>query len=263
MPMTIRRAFPVEPTFLVFHVARMVAAAAMPLALAVQSRPAGAQPVAVPGTVRATGSASITVVPDLAIVTVQFAANGRTPASAGQAAARSANAIRAAIGALGIPADSMPSSGPPGSWLNRSAMEVRNNGRDTTYVTTDAFTVRIRDLSLVNRVVDTALMQGAQTISNVEFLATDTRSAQLEAIRRATADARIQASAAAEAADRAVGQAQELTVDGPAGPVAFHRAADAAMAMSRAEVATTIVAPELKVTVTVSGRWELVARGSP
>ncbi len=212
------------------------------------------------GHVRASGSASITVAPDLALVTIQYSASGRTPAIAGRSAARRANAIRAAIIALGVPADSMPTWGAGAYWGhagNRSTIQVRNDMRDTSYVTNDAFTVRLRDLTLVGRVIDTALVQGAQTISNVEFVATNTEGAQLEAIRRATLEARARAGAVAEASGLRLGRVLDVNVDAQPVLHAMMRANEG-LAFAQADATTTVVAPELKVSVTVSGSWEMV-----
>ena len=209
--------------------------------------------------VRANGSATIPVEADLAIVTIQYSAGGKTPAIAGRLAATKANAIRAAIIALGIPGDSLPTSGRFGRWgAGRSEIQVRNDMKDTTYVTNDVFSVRIHNLALVGRVIDTALAVGAQTISNVEFQATNTTAATVAAIKKATVTARTHAEAVAEAAGLKLGRAIDLGVDG-AQVLMASSMNDGAMFMKRADAATTVVAPELKVTMSVSGRWELVA----
>jgi uncharacterized protein YggE len=215
--------------------------------------------------VRSHGTATVTVNADLALVTIQHAANARTPAAAGKLAALRANAIRAAIIAVGIPKDSMPTTGRGGWWGGaRSQVEVRNNMRDTVYVTRDAFTVRVRDLKIVGRVIDTALVEGAQTISNVEFRATDTQRDALEALRKATVEARARAQAVAEAAGMLLGRVLDITTEGgmPEAVAAQGPMLAEAMYMKAAvmDAPTTVVAPELKVTMSVSARWELVPR---
>jgi len=237
-------------------VSSLIALAAVAAFTASTPRSASAQATS---EVRASGTATVAVDADLAIVTIQYSAGGRTPAIAGRAAAMRANAIRAAIVALGIPRDSLPTTGRWGRWGNRSEIQVRNEMRDTTYVTSDAFAVRVHDLALIGRVIDTALAVGAQTISNVEFRATNTDAATLEAIRKATLMARRHAEAVAEASGLRLGRAIDFGVDGS--PMVF----SASMAMSEgaalrmADAGTTVVTPELKVTMSVSGRWELVA----
>ena len=209
--------------------------------------------------VRASGAATVSVDADLAIVTIQYSAGGRSPAIAGRAAALRANAIRAAIIALGIPKDSLPTTGRYGRWGSRSELQVRNEMRDTSYVTNDAFAVRIHDLSMIGRVIDTALAVGAQTISNVEFRATHTTVATIEAIKQATVMARSHAEAAAEASGLKLGRAIELAVDGSPMVVASTMAMNEGAMFRMVDASTTVVSPELKVTMSVSGRWELVA----
>ena len=244
--------------------AMSVAVLGAALAVATAASPARGQSTAFPaGTVNASGDANITVDPDLALVTIQYSAGGRTPAIAGRAAATRANAIRAAIVALGIPSDSIPTSSMGGYWRgagNRSNIQVRNEMRDTTYVTNDAFTVRIRDLALVGRVIDTALAQGAQTISNVEFQATNTERAELEAIKRATLEARSRAAAVAEASGLVLGRALNISVNSQPRQLSMANSMNEGLAFARADASTTVVAPELKVSVNVSGQWEMVAR---
>lgn len=211
------------------------------------------------GEVRASGVATVSVEPDLAIVTVQYSASARTPAAAGKAAAARADAIRRAIEALGIPRDSMPTSGGNRWWGgSRSQMEFRREMRDTVYVTNDAFSVRIRNFALIGRVIDTALAQGAQTISNVEFQATNDAPSRLRAIREATVQAKANANAIAEASGLRMGRVIEISTEvQPYMVPRQERSFD--MAMAKADVGTQVVAPELKITMTVHGKWEMIA----
>lgn len=238
------------------YLVRMLVAAALfarPIALAAQT----AQPAAAVSEVHASALATVSLEADLAVVTIQFSASGKTPALAGRAAATRANAIRAAVVAVGIPRDSMPTSGRSGRWGSRSDMRITNNLRDTAYVTNDLFAVRVRDLKLIGRVIDTALTEGAQTISNVEFQATNTTTATIEALKKATVMARANANAIAEASGMRLGRPIELSTSSAQYPMASS-ANDGVMFAKAMSAETTVVAPEMKVTMTVAGRWELV-----
>ena len=225
-----------------------------PIGIAAQ---AAAVPPAV-SEVRASALATVALDADLAVVTIQFSAGGKTPALAGRAAATRANAIRAAVVAVGIPRDSMPTSGRWGRWGSRSDMRITNSLKDTAYVTNDQFAVRVRDLKLIGRVIDTAMAEGAQTISNVEFQATNTAAATIDALKKATVMARANATAIAEASGMRLGRPLELSTSSAQYPMAS--SANEGVMMARAMSAeTTVVAPEMKVTMTVAGRWELVA----
>src|SRR5262249_37263048 len=101
---------------------------------------------------------------------------------------------------------------------------------------------------------------GAQTISNVQFQATNTSAAVLEAIRQATGTARGYAGAIADASALKLGRTLDVSTDvQPYNSVGMADRSDFGMAKSMAAAAPTqVVAPELKVTVTVSGRWEML-----
>jgi uncharacterized protein YggE len=221
-----------------------------------------AQPSQPAGEVRASGTATVGIEPDLALVTVQYSASGRTPAAAGKAAAARADAIRKAIVAVGIPYDSIPTKQAYGwyGWYggNRSDMQVHNDRRDTTYVTNDAFTVRVRDFKLLGRVIDTALAQGAQTISNVSFQATDDSPARIRAIKEATAQARANAGAIAEASGLRLGRILDISTDASPYFARMDEMSQVGLAQAKA-IGTQVVAPELKVTVSVNGRWEMLS----
>lgn len=206
--------------------------------------------------VQTSGSWTLTVPADLATISIEFTARARTPRAAGRAAAQRANAIRQALLSLGIPQDSMPTGGRWGWWGARSQMLVDPSGRDTTFTTSDVLTVRIRDLALIGRAIDTALVQGAQTISNIQFAATDTRAARLEALREATRQARASAEAIAEASGGHLGRVIELTTErrGYEGYSGFRLEE---IVTSASSGATTVVTPQLHLSVTVYGRWIL------
>jgi uncharacterized protein YggE len=235
-------------------------AAATPLAPSQRIDAQGIQTLQPAGEVRASGVATVGIEPDLAIITVQYSANGRTPAAAGKSAAARADAIRRAIVAVGIPYDSIPTKSRYSWWWggNRSQMEFRNNMRDTIYVTNDAFSVRVRDFKLLGRVIDTALAEGAQTISNVSFQATNDSPARIRAIKEATAQARANAGAIAEASGLRMGRVLEISTDASPYMMAQDEMSQVGFAQAKA-IATQVVAPELKVTVTVSGRWEMLS----
>ncbi|HEV2643497.1 MAG TPA: SIMPL domain-containing protein, partial [Candidatus Elarobacter sp.] len=159
-----------------------LALAAMPVLVAAQDAPASDVPE-----VRTSATATRGVRPDLATVTLQFAATGRTPREAGARVAMRADSLRRAIGAIGIPRDSLVSRAQWGWWPTRIEIlpqpvryppPVPNaqwvaGVQDTLYRAHDAIEVRIRDLSKVGAVIDTAMAHRITEISPVHFSATD------------------------------------------------------------------------------------------
>jgi uncharacterized protein len=211
--------------------------------------------------VRTSGVASIPVRANLATVTFEFSARGRTPRAAGKATAARANAIRRALIAVGIPRDSLPTGGQWGWWGSRARLEPGPYGRDTSYVVTDVFTARIRDLTLIGRAIDTALVEGASSVSNVQFGATDTDREYVRGLGDATRRARENAAAMAEAEGGALGRAIELNTQAMRDDYYSPFDLRSSQVTSAASwESSSIVVPELKVTVTVYGRWELLPK---
>jgi uncharacterized protein YggE len=137
--------------------------------------------------------------------------------------------------------------------------------RDTTYRAHDAIEVRIRDLSTVGAVLDTATRQGITDISGLQFSATDVTATQEEALREATVRARRKAEAIAAASGLQLGRVLSLSTqsdyaeryrfDDFAG-VGVNGAAEGAGERSP----TVVVRPSVPVSVTVYGRWELLTK---
>ncbi len=134
-------------------------------------------------------------------------------------------------------------------------MRTDYTGRDTTYVTTEVMTARIRDLTLTGPVIDTALSEGAQEISNVQFTTTDTRVAYLQALKEATRLVRQRAEAMAQAAAGTLGRTIELTTE----PRHYYEESSFTLGnfvSLDGGSATSVVTPQVTVGVTVYGRWE-------
>lgn len=227
-------------------------------------------------------SAERSVSADLATVTLRFWRTGATPADAGRALALKSDSVRAALGVLGVPRDSVV-SGSRWYWWRGRIEVVETDGRledvystdaqgnrrlarqivhrDTSYRAHEQLEVRIRDVSRVGRVIDAVLAQGITDLGDVAFSATDTEAAQREAIRLATERARARAEVIAAAGGGRLGRTLRLSTEGGGevrhvpyyGIMGLDSAGDAAPAG-----ATVVVAPVLKVTASVHGRWAFV-----
>ncbi len=221
--------------------------------------------------------------PDLATVTLQFTAEGGTPAQAGSRLASRADSLRRALATLGIPRDSLVNRNRWYWWRGRietipgpvkiaprstPGSDPRFNYpvQDTTYRAHDAIEVRMHDLSRVGAVLDTALGRGISDISDVRFTASDVSAAQVEALREATVRARKQAEAIAAAGGLQLGRVLALSTQ--ADYVGGYGADDFALRGVTLGTAgtvadgtpTVVVQPSVPVSVTVYGRWELIPR---
>jgi len=252
-------------------------------ALVLLSKPVRAQarpdrPETPPPEVRTSVTVQRTVQPDLATVTVGLAADGVTPAQAGSRLALRVDSLRRALATLGIPRDSVVNRSRWYWWRGRMEIipepvryvpraapapdgRVRDALQDTTYRAHDALEIRIRDLGKVGAVLDTIMGRGIADISEVRFTAGDPAAAQEEALREATVRARRQAEAIAAASNLQLGRALGLSTQGDYND--RYRTYDA-VSLSGVSVGagtpTVVVQPAIPLSVTVYGRWELIAK---
>jgi uncharacterized protein len=231
--------------------------------------------------VRTAATVQRSVQPDLATVTLQFTADGTTPAQAASRLAGRADSLRRALSTLGIPRDSVVNRSRWYWWPGRietipepmrygapsrpgSDGRPRDRVQDTTYRAHDAIEVRIRDLSKVGAVLDTVTGRGITDISGVQFAASDIAAVQEEALREATVRARRQAEAIAAASGLQLGRVLSLSTQADyADQYRFYdwASAGAVTAGALAEGSRTVVVqPSIPVSVTVHGRWELVSK---
>jgi uncharacterized protein YggE len=231
--------------------------------------------------VRTAGIAKRNIPPNLAIFTVDFSAPGATPAEAGRHLAARADSLRRALATLGIPRDSLITRSQWYWWRGRVDFTVvplrcvtrvnpppggpycDNVPPDTTFRAHDAIEVHISDLHRVGAAIDTVMGRGLTDISGIRFTNTDVAAVQDSALRDATQRARAQAEIIATAGGMRLGRVlflstQSTSVERPY-PY-FTLDAVGVSAASNGGTDTQIVQPSIPVTVTVYGRWELVAR---
>ena len=231
--------------------------------------------------IRTAATVQRTVPPDLATVTLSFSALGRTPAEAGSNLASRTDSLRRALATLGIPRDSVVNRSRwswwggrievlpgPTRWLTRTdsgpdGRPLKYMVQDTTYRAHDALEVRIRDLTKVGAVLDTALGRGITSLSDVTFTASDVSAAQDDALRLATIRARRQAEVIAAAGNLQLGrtlslstQADNVVQTRPWWGLGLSSSAEGSAGGEGSP--TVIVRPSVPVSVTVYGRWELI-----
>ena len=226
--------------------------------------------------IRAAGTAKRGLRPDLATITVQFSAMGTTPREAGRLVALKADSLRRAFSASGIPLDSLVSGSRWYWWRGR--IEVAMVPRyvpversptprvtqviDTLYKASDAIEVRVRDLSRVGSVIDSALAHGVTEISPVRFSATPSPEVQDALTREATRSARRQAEAMASASGSRLGRLLALSTQPETrygyDPYGLSEISVSSSFSGGEPGATTVVQPSITVTTTIYGRWEVL-----
>ena len=126
------------------------------------------------------------------------------------------------------------------------------------YNVTNSILVDVSDLSMVGRVIDTAISKGANMITSLDFYASNTDQARRQAIAQAIQKAKADAEAAAAAAGGSSAGLLEVNVGAyfPPRPVDYAVKLEAA-----SRTADTPINPgDQTIAVNVNTRWRFVAR---
>ena len=158
-----------------------------------------AQPLARNPFVRAAGQATVSVNPDLA--RIDFSAVTQAPnaqAAASQNATQVGTLISQLQGLLGANADIKTIN----YSLNPNYIYPRDGGLPTLagYTATNTVRVTTNDLANVGRVIDTGIQAGANQVSSLQFGLKDEQPARVQALKQATAQAKVRAEAMAAGA---------------------------------------------------------------
>jgi hypothetical protein len=196
-----------------------------------------------------TTTRSVDLAPDHAVLYLGVTTRDPDAARAGEQHAGIAQRVRAALGALGFRAESLPTIG----YTVRPEYD-RDRNRPIGYSAQSRIQVRVHDLGRVGRVIDAALGAGANVVSGLSFESTRSDRARLDALARAVAAAREEAEAIARAAGGRLGALLEANT----GEVGFIRGAREVMMRAQGEVETPIMPGTLEITATVTTRWEFI-----
>jgi uncharacterized protein YggE len=224
--------------------------------------------------------------PDLATVTLQFVADGKSPSEAGSKLAARADSLRRAFLALGIPRDSLISASQWYWWRGKIEVlpqppryvpriqpapnEPRNDVyHDTLFRAHDGIEVHMRDLSKVGAVIDAALSMRVTSISQVHFTVSAARTADVQdsLLAEATKRARQQALVLANANGSVLGGVRSLSTESEGNRYDRYDVDFGAKGMMVSEPAsdagaspTTVVEPLIQISVSVFGRWLLLPK---
>jgi len=216
------------------------------LLLATMAPGAALADAAVPTRIQVAGTGTVTLAPDVAIVSASVQTNS---ANASDAVGRN-NAIyervAAALAQLGIERADVTLAGYSVNYFPKPEKPAP----DTVYGYTVSrdFTVKVRAIAKAGNVVDAVTRAGATSIGGVSFGLSDPAAAQASATAKAVDDARAKAEALAAAAHLRITGIRSIDLGGGSGPVMPM----AKMMMSAApEPATQFDTSSVGVTVTV------------
>ena len=208
-----------------------------------------------PGFIDVSGSGVISVAPDRA--TVSFAMETRAEA-ANDAASANADAMDAVLTAVRGGSFSDLDLATFGYAL-QPEYSARTNTRTreiVAYTALNNVRATISDVDAVGRLIDVAIASGANRVSSISFVASDTERARSQALAEAVASARSQARVIAEALGHELGQPLEVR-GGSQRPVPMS-AQVAMMRTVEAQAAPTpIEAGDQSVTASVTIRFAL------
>jgi uncharacterized protein YggE len=147
------------------------------------------------------GDGVVKATPDQAFVTLATESRSKNPKEAQSQNANVMTTVQQRLIAAGIPKDAIRTLSYDlqfeSDWVN---------GRQVPrgYLARNLIEVRLDDITRVGEVIDIAVSSGVNSVHNVRFDLTKREALEREALKRATADARLRAEAAAAGAGRTI-----------------------------------------------------------
>lgn len=201
------------------------------------------------GTLQVTGQSQILVPADRVRISLTVETEGSSAADATAENARRMEAVMAEIRSLGISGLEIETFG----YSLRPEYEVSREGTGTRaisgYRVQNNIRVTLPDVEATGRVMDRGIGAGANRIADLQFEASDTREARLEALREAVANAQEQAAAIASAMGVRLGIALEVQ-GGASAP--SPRTPGGMMLRAAAESTTPVEAGDQRVSASVT-----------
>jgi uncharacterized protein YggE len=199
-----------------------------------------------------TGEGVVKLAPDRVWVTIAAESRARSPKDAQRANAEAMKAVLDKLKTVGLPADAIRTSG-----YDLQPEFDFANGKQTLrdYLARNMVEVRVDDINRAGDVLDAAVGSGATSVSGVRFDLKDRSAAERDALRKAVADARGRADAAAAGAnmhvDRVVKIEEQRTMV-PEPRAMYGMARQSMMADAAAPVPMSPGELEVRATVTMT-----------
>ncbi|WP_206601898.1 SIMPL domain-containing protein [Oceaniglobus indicus] len=180
---------------------------ALPLGTAARAQDAAATPDA--GRLTVMGEGSVSVVPDMAILTLGVQTEDSAATAAFDAASATMEKILAALRDSGIEAGDLQTSGLSLSPVYGERYEDAPRA-PTMYRASSDLNVRVRDLDRLGAVIDAAAKAGGNSFGGLRFALSDPDEAENAARRAAVQDAQDKAALFADAAGQTIGGVIEM-----------------------------------------------------
>ena len=211
--------------------------------------------VAMMATISSSASADAKFDPDRATISISVQTKAATAAAAAADNAKKQNAVLSALRSLGMANGQLSTTGY--SVNPEYRYDPNREPTLTGYTVTNTVLADVHDLKQIGKILDTALANGSNLISSLDFYSTNTEAARQQALTDAVIKARAEAEAAARAAGGTLGALIHLNVGGNSSPI-VPRMLFSARSMAAPTPETQINPGQQTVTVSVSGDWRFV-----
>jgi len=200
------------------------------------------------------GEGKVTMIPDIAVVSVGVTAQGPTVTKVQQELNAKINAVSSAVKKLGIEEKDIKTS-----YYNISpTYDYESPTRQITgYQANSSLTIKVRKIDSANNVIDQATTQGANEVHGVTFDVDDKTKAENQAREQAVSDAKSKAEAAAKAAGFTLGRIINYSEGGGAAPRPVMYDSAKAMSTAGGGVPTEVEPGSSELMVTVSLSYEI------
>lgn len=195
----------------------------------------------------------VKIAPDRANIQISVQTRAETAAAAATENARKQKAVIDGLRALGIAANDIGTTNY--SVYPEQRYEPNKEPTVVGYNVTNTLSVDLKSVAMVGPAIDVALAKGANMITSLQFYASNTDAARLEAIAQAVKKARSDADAAARAAGGSISGLLEIGIGSysPPPPRPMELKARGTIASTQAD--TPITAGDQALTVDVTTRW--------
>ncbi len=206
-----------------------------------------------PRLVSVNGTGEIKVTPDLAYIDLGVQTKYADAAKAQQENAKLMKAVVDAIKAAGIKAEDIKTTGYN---LYQTYDYYENKQSDPYYIANNTVNVKIKDITKVGAIIDTATLAGANTINSIRFTVADDSVHYAKALEIAMANAKNKATAIMKTFGKAPGLPFAVNEVSNGGILYYDYAPAKAMEDMAAGVSTPIESGEITITANVSVSYD-------
>ena len=205
-------------------------------------------------TIQVSGSGTVTGTPDRVQISFAVQTQNADVKLAQASNALAMNNVMDALTAAGVSRDQMKTTGYTITPVSPQDNNGILSGPATTYQVTNTLQVTLNDTSTTGQIIDTAVGAGANQVNSIQFMLSDAQAQALrsQALTKAVANARADASAVAAALNVTITGTQEADISQGYTPVVYSNYDTTTLAAGKAAVPTPIQSGDITVTAQVT-----------